>query len=229
MTRRRRGDDPHARFADWLLASPDEEPPRDLAVHASVCRECLQDVAALDMLTAIDTSLAGPPPARRLPAASRLRPAGRAAMAVGGLAALAAVGFGGWRLLEANWGGAGLGLESPTQAVLGNTGQPEPTLAGSPSLSAVETARDSVGSSPARRTPAPTDSPPIIQPPPPTVQPTPRPTIRPTAPPRPSPTARPTASPTPIVTPEPPTPTPSPTPEAPTPTPTPEPPPPIPV
>jgi hypothetical protein len=123
-------DDPHRRFAAWLLAGTDDDPPRDLAVHASLCRDCQREIAAFDMLTAIDTARAGLPPPRAMAAMRRRGTAARVAVAVSGAAAIAAMGVGGWRLAEA--AGLGRASEPPTQAVLGNTGHPETTPPASP-------------------------------------------------------------------------------------------------
>ena len=54
----------HRRFQEWLAAGADGEPPRDLAVHASVCADCQRSIAALDRLAAIDPSRAAMPAAR---------------------------------------------------------------------------------------------------------------------------------------------------------------------
>jgi hypothetical protein len=221
---RGRGDgDPHGRFAEWLTAAPDEEPPRDLAVHASVCRGCQRQIAALDMLANIDPGRAGLPPLRALPTGSRWRTASRVAVAMAGVLAVVAIGIGGWRLLEAGGLGSRPTEESPTQAVLGNTGEPEGSLDSSPSPSAAASATSSTAGSPAGSTaasatasapvspPLATPAPlPISQPPAATARPTVRPTVNPTASPRPSPSRAPTPSPTPQPTPEV---TPSPTPE----------------
>ncbi|HEX6473881.1 MAG TPA: hypothetical protein VF114_02180, partial [Candidatus Limnocylindria bacterium] len=87
--------DPHLRFIEWLETNSDEDPPRDLAVHAAVCAACQQRIAALDLLTAIDPALAGIPPARPAPTRGWLLTTGRAAVVVGGVAALAVIGVGG--------------------------------------------------------------------------------------------------------------------------------------
>ncbi len=118
--------DPHRRFAEWLETNSDDDPPRDLAVHAAVCVACQQRIAALDMLTAIDPALAGMPPVLPVPVAWWPRTVGRAAVVAGGVAALTVVGVGSWRLIEAS-NLVGPAVESPTQAVLGGTGAPAPT------------------------------------------------------------------------------------------------------
>ena len=220
MTRRHGpSDHAHQRFMEWLLAASDEDPQRDVAVHASVCHDCRQAIAALDMLTAIDSARAGQPPLRSLQGRPP-RTATRVVAAVGGVAAVAAIGIGGWRLVDANALRFGAATESPTQAVLGNTGQPEATLEPSPSASAsgsADEASPSLSPSP-RPAPAAPATPGLSPPNPPpasTVPPTARPTVNPTATPQPSmipPTPSPSPQPTPEVTPPPP-PTPDPTPE----------------
>jgi hypothetical protein len=208
-------DDPHGRFAAWLLAAVDDDPPRDLAVHASVCSACQFEIAALDMLTAIDLSRAGMPPPRAIHSRGRLGAVGRVAVAVSGVAALAAIGVGGWRLAEAGGLMSGAASEAPTQAVLGNTGHPEAAPAASPSAGASITPEESSGPP----SPSPAATPGTVPLPPPAVV-TPRPTAAPSRTPRPSiiissPTPAPTEepSPTPIPTPVPtlePSPTPAP-------------------
>ena len=47
-------DDPHSRFQAWLLNGPRGDPARDLALHASVCPECMRWVAAQDALSGSD-------------------------------------------------------------------------------------------------------------------------------------------------------------------------------
>jgi hypothetical protein len=211
--------DPHRRFAEWLETHTEEDPPRDLAVHAAVCAACQQRIAALDMLTAIDPAAAGIPPQQALATRGWLRTTGRAAVMVGGLAALLAVGIGSWRLIQAS-ALLGPAIESPTQAVLGGTGLPEPTPTTSvlptESPSTVEPTPSQPGGT--ERPPEGTPPPIIVQPTPPPVVPTVQPTVRQTATPRPTRTPAPTQAPTP-----PPTPPPTPTPEPPTPEPTPTP------
>jgi hypothetical protein len=175
-------DDPHRRFAAWLVAAVDEDPPRDLAVHASVCSACQLEISALDMLTAIDISRAGMPPPRALTGRSRLGTTGRMAVAVSGAAAMAVIGVGGWRLAEAGGLGAGPASEAPTQAVLGNTGRPETAPAASPSAGAPVTTEESTGSP----SPSPAATTSIVPLPPPPPAATPRPTAEPSRTPRPS-------------------------------------------
>jgi hypothetical protein len=201
-------DDPHRRFVAWLLAVGDNDPPRDLAVHASLCTGCQLEIAALDMLTAIDVSRAGMPPLRALASRGRLGTAGRVAVAVSGAAAMAAIGVGGWRLAEAGGRMSGPASEAPTQAVLGNTGHPETTPIASPSAGATVTAEESIRS-PSPSPAATTGTLPL--PPAPTTRPTSAPTRTPRPSSAPSPTPKPTVEITPIPSPtaEPSTPEPS--------------------
>jgi hypothetical protein len=226
--RPRRDDrDPHRRFGEWLLAAGDEDPPRDVAVHASVCPDCQRQIAALDMLTAVDLARAGPPPARAAIIERRLAPRTRVAVAVGGAAAVAALAFGSWRLADGTGIGIGPAGETPNQEVLGNTGQPEPTLGPSPTRSDDASAETSPSTRPSNEpsgVPSSTQLPLLTQAPfnqPPAA--TPRPTSQPTRTPRPSlaptPTPAPTSAPSPSAQPTPtpeitPTPTESPTPAA---------------
>jgi hypothetical protein len=197
-------DDPHRRFTAWLQTATDDDPPRDLAVHASLCSACQLDIAAFDMLTAIDLARAGMPPPRALASRSRLRTAGRVAAAVSGAAAVAAIGVGGWRMAAGGGLVSGPASEAPTQGVLGNTGHPE-TPAASPLVSAPASAEPSEPSSPSPAAPSGT----VPQPPPPAA--TQKPTAAPSRTPRPSIiNSSPTPAPTVEVTP---TPTESPTPE----------------
>ena len=212
---KRQTSDLHARFRDWLLAGSDEELPRDVAVHASVCGECQASAAAMDMLTAVDPSQAGMPPLRNAVLVDRYPTRRRVALATGGAlaaTAFAAVATGALRLpprVELN-GTASPGGGAPTQEVLGNTGVPQasPTSAApSPRASARATARPSLGAStPPLVSIAPTTAP-ILTP---AATPTQRPGASRT--PRPSasnPPATPSPLATPSLTPEEPTPTPS--------------------
>ncbi len=70
------GADLHDRFDAWLRSGASGEPPRDAAIHASVCEECLRKVVALDSLAEVDLGAAPVPPSlpsERLTAPGRLR------------------------------------------------------------------------------------------------------------------------------------------------------------
>jgi hypothetical protein len=217
----RRIADPHLRFNAWLVAGAEGELARDLALHASVCGICVPRVAALDLLTAVDTGRASVPVLLRptfRPAG--LRGVGRFVAAFAGVTVAAAlIGLAGSQLIELRGAGDGASKadpgETPGQAVLGGTGrssptpsQTEPSETPAPSAAA-STAEASTPT--ALATPAPFPAP--------GSQSTPRP-----ATPRPSASASASASPRPVATPTPvasPVPTPTPT-ATPTDTPTPE-------
>ena len=213
--------DPHRRFTEWLDTNTEDDPPRDLAVHATVCARCQQRIAALDLLTAIDPAAAGIPPVRPVTTRAWLRTTGRAAVMVGGLAALLAVGIGSWRLIQAS-ALLGPALESPTQAVLGGTGLPEPTPTTSQQGTEPPSTVGATPSEPDATQPQPDVTPPpvIVQPTPAPVVPTAQPTLRQTATARPTRSPAPTQVPVPTPTPQPATPPPTP-PLTPAPTPTP--------
>jgi hypothetical protein len=226
--------DPHARFENWLLGGAAGEPPRDLAVHASVCPACGGAIAAFDALAAIDPGSAMLPPSRAAATAPGRLGSGSARVLIpaGGIVAAGAVVAIGFALLSPP-GPGGLGTDAgPTQDVLGGTGRPSPSgadatglhggeLTGSPTPEASATATPQPSATLRPTAPAnnPTAAPtaPTAPTAPPTPPPTAEPTTNPTATPGPSATATPAPTPTPE-----PTPTPTPTPE-PTPTPTPEP------
>jgi hypothetical protein len=187
----------HLRFQDWLTAGAEGEPPRDLAVHASVCPGCRHSIAALDLLAIVDPGLARMP---MMPAATErggLARAGRLTSAAAGVMFSAVIlGIGASQLIAlTRSGGDGpvaLASQTPDQGVLGGTATSQPSFEVSPT-SPAETL-----------TPLPTATPTPV----PTARPTPRPTPRPTSRPTPAPTPVPTAVPTPV-------PTASPTPSAP--------------
>jgi hypothetical protein len=202
----------HEAFTSWLAGGGRDNLPRDVALHASACPDCLRAVAAHDALLAIDVGAAPPPPL--LPAPSRRRGrAVRAARLASGLAAVALIVAAGFVAADGILRGAP-GLQTgarPTpqgEGILGGAaGPPSPTP--SPSASATPTATPS---------PSPTATPvPVIETPNPPMGggPPPIATLRPT----PMPTAVPTLAP--VVTPAPPTPSPTPVTVTPAPTPTP--------
>ena len=78
----------HERFREWLAAGAEGDPPRDLAVHASVCPECQQSMAALDRLAAIDPGKAGAPRQAFIPAVVTVPAQASPAKAVAGAAIL---------------------------------------------------------------------------------------------------------------------------------------------
>jgi hypothetical protein len=195
--------DPHARFSAWLTAGAHGEPPRDLALHASVCPECTGAIAAMDLLSQIDPGRAKMPfwegPDEE--PGGLIRAARFAAAAAGVMLVAVVVGIGATQLIVGVRGSDGVALssETPQQGVLGGGGSPaaSPDAGSAPASTATPTA-------------SPSDEPGTqftIT----TALPTPRPTVAPTRTPRPTPTptVTPSSTPTPTDTPSP-TPSPSP-------------------
>jgi len=220
----------HHAFRAWLVSGARDALPRDVALHASACPDCLRAVAAFDALGAVDPS-AAPEPAPWAPGARLLTP--RAVLVVRAAAGLAAVslitaaGFvatGG--LLDRRDGQLTGVRQSPQgEGVLGNAaGPPSPVASSTASAGASESASASSDPSDSAQ-PIPQDNPPMGGGPPPISTPRPIATPRPPAiGPTPAPTPRPTKPATPTPTPVPATPvppTPTPVVETPTPAPTP--------
>ena len=210
--------DLHESFRAWLVDGARDGLPRDVALHASACPDCLRTVAAFDALSAVDPGIAPLP----TPWAARTRWWTRRAVLVGRAAAGMVAGA---IIVAAGFVAAGGLLDRPADdltgsrpttqggGVLGNAGGP-------PSVSATATASASRASE--SPSPSPTAEPteslePIPQDNPPMGGgPRPISTLRPT--PTPEPTVAATARP---ATPRPATPTPNPVTPAPTPAPTP--------
>lgn len=236
----------HDRFGSWLTDGAVAELPRDVALHASACDDCLRLAAGLDALTAVNAGAAGAPPTLARPMRSpfigtAIARTAAGIAAVGFVAVATAIGVGS---LIPPGGGELAEIEAtpqstPAEGVLGGvggapdatataTGVPTASATESPSATASPSASfsaDSTASPPAGTSAAAQPTPGPVTPPFQTAAPTPRPTAvvitppPPTATPAPTPTAAPTtAPPTPS-----PSPTPSPTPTA-SPSPTPEPP-----
>ena len=194
--------DLHERFADWLAGGAEGDPPRDLAIHASGCTDCMRAVAALESIQAIDAGAASMPPLRAV-GSEPVVALGAARVAVGAaavilLAASVGIGASGWfrsadPVAEASSTPAGevLGGGPPSRPTASVAASPSPTkrITGTPSPSASPAATTAA-------TAAPTQAPPprTAPPPPPTDEPTPAPpsTPAPTSPP-PSPTSPPPA------------------------------------
>lgn len=218
--------DLHAQLAAWLADGALGDPPREIAVHASVCEQCAASLGAFDALALIDVGAAGSPPP--LSARSRLR-MGMAWARVGTAVTATVlvgllVGFGITQLVR-NGEPAGGPPGEPEGTELAGLFTPSEEAAQSPQSSgdatpsAAPSANGPETPLPGAPAPQPPPLPPGATPPPPT--PRPSATVAPTATPgaTPQPTAGPTPSPEPSPTPTPePTPTPAPTP-VPTPTP----------
>jgi hypothetical protein len=215
--------DPHRRFEAWLIDGAVEVLPRDVMVHASLCSECRTRIAAFDLLTEVDLDRAGAPPSiaaaatRRSGSGVRMTAVATGAVAVSAAAVVAGVAASGWR---PTLGGGDVNASgAPTQEVLGNTGEPQPTLA--PSRTPHATPSHPAAASPSGLTSSdaqPTVAPPVTLPSAiatqratasPRASATPRasraptPTPAPTVPPTPTPSAAPTDTPSPAPTPTP--------------------------
>lgn len=120
--------DPHGRFGAWLAEGGADEPPRDVALHASACPECMRLASAFDGLLAVDPGAVDAPPAavRTMgaaprPAVSRMRAAVGAGAA--GLLLGAAVVAGGLLIERRTPPPVAIGTGSPIpEAVLGGQG-----------------------------------------------------------------------------------------------------------
>lgn len=209
----------HDAFEGWIVGGGRDALPRDVALHASACHECLGAAAAIDALGQVDTGAAPEPPA--VPVA--VRRAGFTPAAAWATAAAAILVISGGYVVGSRLFGAALPTPSLAAAaasagpilgggVLAGTPMPTPSEAGgSPEPSESGSGDDSP--SPAASQAQPPISLPSLRPsPPPVATLAPSPTGLPT----------PTAAPTPVATPTPPAPTPTPT-ATPTPTPTPTP------
>jgi len=214
----------HERFADWLAVAGADEPPRDVALHASACSECRLLAGAYDALGAIDLSHAAMPPmtiARREEVEPGSR-AGRLAGVAAGVTLLgAAVAVSALRTADRGVSTIPAASPSVDGDVLagggspGTTGTESPSATsqaiGGPDASGSQSASAEPGATAASGSPAGPDAtagpgvappigptptnPPTSAPPGATARPTPVPTARPTVAPTPAPTAIPTPTP----------------------------------
>jgi len=131
--------DSHHLLEAWLVDGAVGDPPRELAVHASVCESCARRLGAFDSLATIDVNAAGSPPPLAPPTRVAVGLAwARLATAVAGtIVAGILVVFGATQLagfvgsLDLNPGPSGLmGLATPT----GNEESPGPDPAVEPSI-----------------------------------------------------------------------------------------------
>jgi hypothetical protein len=121
--------DAHQRFRGWLTAGAEGDPPRDAAVHASVCAECGRWMAALDLLGIVNPGLAS------MPVEPMGREHGRMAMAVRVVGATAIMfsatilGVGVSQLVGVSNTDSPVAQASstPDQNVLGETATPQPS------------------------------------------------------------------------------------------------------
>ena len=218
----------HDKFDAWISAGADEDPPRDVALHASGCDICLRLAASFDALVAVDPGLAPAPPLRaaRVSPLSRA-PARLARSAAAALAVVAVVGAG--ALFGANAlrprSGDEIADATPTpqvaEGVLGAAGGPTQAPSRGAGASASAPASGEASATPIP-SPTPRGAAAVPASPLPTIGGGPPPASAMPATPlaTPGPTTAPTSAPTAAPTPPPPPPTPSP---SPTPTPTPSP------
>lgn len=198
--------DSHAQLEAWLVDGAMGDPPREIAVHATLCESCTARLGAFDALALIDVAAAGSPPL--LTAPTRLRKgvasARLATAVVGTVVAGILVVFGVSQLVGLggpSGGPAGgpegtelAGLSNPSDGAGPAGSQEQSSLgldaAGTPTPGASATPQPGVTPGPLPSllpgpTPRPLQSTPL---PPPSVAPTPPPTATPT----------PTAEPTPV-------------------------------
>lgn len=182
--------DAHRRFPEWLASGAPGEPPRDAALHASVCPECLAKVAALDALTGVDPGRALLPASRAALHPTRgsdlARVARFAGVSVGVVLAAGLVGVGASQLLAGRVATGGPGPTPtprlPAGEVLGATGTPavtsssaaSPTPAGTPTEGPTQTTGASATRAPHTVVPTPPSATPRPRSPSPTRAPRPR-------------------------------------------------------
>lgn len=133
----------HRRFQEWLLTGAEGEPPRDLALHASVCPGCQQSIAALDLLAIVDPGLAAMPAAATLAARGGMRRTPRLAGAAAGVIFSAVIlGIGASQLISLSRKSVptGLASQTPGPSLIVDTATPEASPGSSgESLSQLET------------------------------------------------------------------------------------------
>ena len=119
----------HKRFQDWLTAGAEGDPPRDVAVHASVCAGCQRSIDALDLLAGVNTGLASMPAEPIGRERGRLAVAGRLAGATAVLFSAAILGVGVSQLIggQHHNGGVAQASNTPDQNVLGGTSTAQPS------------------------------------------------------------------------------------------------------
>jgi hypothetical protein len=124
----------HRRFHAWLTAGAEGEPPRDAAVHASVCAACAHEIEALDRLAGVNTGLASAPAEPIGRERGRLAVAGRLLGATAVLFSAAIFGVGVSQLIGMTHTGGPVAQASntPGQSVLGATATSQPAPEASP-------------------------------------------------------------------------------------------------
>jgi len=192
----------HQRFRDWLTSGAEGDPPRDVAVHASVCPECRSSIAALDLLARVDPGMASMPAEPTGLERGRLASAGRLAGATAVLFSAAILGVGVSQLIGISrpTGPIAQASASPVQNVLGEAATQQPVEGATPTAPP-ETLTPLGTAEPTQGPPLPTPWPYVT--PAPTPRATPKPTSTPTAVPTPTPAASRTPTPTESPTPSP--------------------------
>ncbi len=152
----------HEGFGAWLTDGARDHLPRDIAVHASVCPDCLRVAGAFDALACVDTGAAAELPLQSVPRRARRGAFPGVARAVAGIAAVVTIGAAGFVAANglaprATAGPPTGGAEKTPEGVLGGIFDPE-TPAGSPSDGATprSSETDDAEASPSTTTPAPT-------------------------------------------------------------------------
>jgi hypothetical protein len=119
----------HQRFHDWLTAGGEGDPPRDVAVHASVCSGCQRSIDAIDLLAGVNTGLASMPAEPIGREHGRLALAGRLIGATAVIIGATILGVGVSQLIGSQHPSGGVAQASPTpgQDVLGGTSSSHPS------------------------------------------------------------------------------------------------------
>jgi thrombospondin type 3 repeat protein len=119
----------HRRFHEWLSSGAEGDPPRDLAVHASVCDGCRQSIAAFDRLAGINPGLASMPAEPTGRERGGIATAARLLGATAFLFSAAILGVGVSQLIgvERNAGAVARATPTPDQNVLGGTATAQPS------------------------------------------------------------------------------------------------------
>jgi Fibronectin type III domain len=136
--------DSHHLLDAWLIEGAVGDPPRELAVHASVCDSCARRLGAFDSLAGVDVGAAGSPPPIRPPtrvavamAWARLGTAVAGTVVAGILIVFGATQLVGFMGTLSPAPSGGVAVASLSGAVAGNTGGPptgQPEPAAEPSI-----------------------------------------------------------------------------------------------
>ncbi|HET9851385.1 MAG TPA: hypothetical protein VFP56_02635, partial [Candidatus Limnocylindrales bacterium] len=149
--------DLHESFRAWLVDGARDSLPRDVALHASACPDCLRTVASFDALAAVDPGVAPLPPpwtSKSRPWTPRTTLVARASAATLAVAVIVAAGFvaAGGLLDRPGSDATGARPTAQGEGVLGNA-------AGPASESATATATATASQASASPSPSPTAEP----------------------------------------------------------------------